>query len=64
MMPRAQLEAWVLKIAGEALEANHAAATEVIQVLTGGHDVFCPQPHSNQRLHAAAAAFLTIARLS
>jgi hypothetical protein len=62
-MTREAFHSWVLQISREALVADPVAATEVIRALTGGHEVFCPQGHSSDRLHRAAAAFLTIARL-
>ena len=63
LIRRAELEAWLLKICNEALAVDPTAATEVIEALTHGQDVFCPQAHSSDRLHKAGAAFLRIARL-
>ena len=63
MLPRQQLESWVLALSREAMTVDPIATDEVIRALTGGHESFCPQPHPSERLHRAAAAFLMIARL-
>jgi hypothetical protein len=60
---RAELEAWVLQLSREAFAVNTAATCEVVQALSGGHEVFCPQAYTSERLHRAGAAFLRIARL-
>jgi len=63
MQTREQLDAWVLTLAHEAMARDPIAAEEMIRALTGGYDAFCPQGHSRDRLHKAAAAFLMLARL-
>jgi hypothetical protein len=61
---RADLESWVLRIADEAMSADPAQTEEAIRVLTGGFNVFCPQPYPTETLHRVASVFLRIARLA
>lgn len=62
-MTRSRLHAWVLELCREAMVADPIAATEAIQALTGGPEVFCPEAYSPGQLHRVGAVFLRIARL-
>jgi hypothetical protein len=60
---RLELEAQCIKLHREALGVDPTYTDELTRELTGGHDVFCPQPYPSDVLHRFCAALLMVARM-